>query len=160
MGKVVRRSIYVFICAMISSCVPITELSIPADYVGPRAVIKSTKSGYSTKKADLFYLEKVEGRYINSAFMAADTMSISSYGLIVDPVFTNVRAAANIKLQLVGMRVFASPPGLSLGSLKLTSREIVVELKADQTYLVKGEVGEDMTRVWLENSVTGEIFEN
>jgi len=154
-----RTSFIIIITLLVTSCVPVTERSIPAGYEGPRAVIKSTSKAYSGSEATLFYLKEVDGRLINNALLRAEVLSNATNShLIADPEKTQVRTGP-IKLKLVATRVIDTPPGFSLKTQELGFKELVVNIESDKIYMVKGEEQSGTARLWLENSITSETFE-
>lgn len=138
------------IAAFLVGCVSIENL--PKGYNGPVSQITDTYESVSSTRAYFFELALVDGRnvYASSTFTASQNqgkgarMEIFSTGRPV-PSKESV-------LHLRGVTHVAMPILALGGKMYSVSGDITVSLEAGKEYFVKGELSNQYSAVWLEDS--------
>lgn len=136
---------------------------IPENYTGPVATIKDSVMAYSSAKADLFYLTHVEERRIEDS--RSRTLKVNyGRGLNMTPVVLERKVPARTStFKVVGRTEYAAPILALTNAVYQVTGDIKIAPEKDKTYIVKGELGENYSAVWIEdmetNSVVGEKIE-
>lgn len=138
---------------MLSSCA--TTAPIPP-YTGPSARIKDSFSNVTgTTKADLYYLDGIDGRGVRNAF--DETFDLNyGHGMVLSPrAYERSVPAKEARYQLHGRTYFAAPILEMAGHAFQIEGEVVLSPEAGETYVVKGELAADHSAIWVENERTG-----
>ena len=137
----------------LASCA--TTTPIPP-YTGPSAKIKDSFSNVTgTTKADLFYLDGIDGKGVRNAF--DETFDLNyGHGMVLMPrAYERSVPAKEAKYQLHGRTYFAAPILEMAGHAFQIEGEVVLSPEAGETYVVKGELSADHSAIWVENERTG-----
>jgi hypothetical protein len=128
---------------------------VPEGYKGPVAIMKDSVKPYSERKADFFYVAEIDGKRIEDSRVR--TLSVNQgRGMHMSPslIERNV-PARNATFTLVGRTEYAAPI-LSLTNTVYQVKGTVTFKPEDyRKYVVRGELGENYSAVWLEDEVTG-----
>jgi len=138
---------------MLGSCA--TTAPIPP-YIGPSATIKDSFSNVTgTTKADLFYLDGIDGKGVRNAF--DETFDLNyGHGMVLSPrAYERSVPAREGKYRLHGRTYFAAPILEMTGHAFQIEGEVVLSPAAGETYVVKGELAADHSAIWVENEKTG-----
>lgn len=131
--------------------------SIPADYKGPKSTILDTATVYSSTKADMFYLEKInDGKIYNSLYSTLDKNYGGGLHMVVDNLNHNI-PSKKAKFTIVGKTHYATPILVLTNTVYEVRGTIEFIPKKGAKYVVKGELGEK-SFVWIENYETKEII--
>lgn len=124
--------------------------SLPPDYVGPTATVKDSATIYSSSKADLFYVSHVDGKEIENSRVKTARGNRGRILSMTPVVLQNPIPARSTAVRIVG-RTEYSAPFLALASTVYQIRGDVEFLpEADKSYVVRGELGENYSAVWIE----------
>lgn len=131
--------------------------SVPENYSGPRAQLSDSDKVYSNTKADFFIAEQINGADIENSIHATVVRN-QNRGAVMTPVVMSrpIVAGTPIKIEILG-RTHYGAPILELAST-VYMIEGVVEFtpEPDAKYVVKGELGEKYSAIWVENSASNE----
>lgn len=140
-----------------TGCVSINP-SIPEGYVGPTANVKDSKKVYSTTKVDFFYLDKIDGKGIENSRYRTGVENYGN-GLLMSPIVLDREVPARSALFTIEGRTeyaapilaFSNPVYEIAGTVKFTPEE-------GKTYIVKGELTEEYSAVWIEELESGKLI--
>jgi hypothetical protein len=125
-------------------------------YTGPSAKIRDSFSNVTgTTKADLFYLDGIDGKGVRNAF--DETFDLNyGHGMVLSPRgYERSVPAKEARYQLHGRTYFAAPILEMAGHAFQIQGEVVLSPEAGETYVVKGELSADHSAIWVENERTG-----
>lgn len=127
----------------------------PEIYRGPTAAIYDSADAVSNGQRNLYFVESVDGRKIESS-LDATVSATRDKGLTISPVVLwRAVPARQSKLTLVAATVYAAPIQALLGKSCRTVGEVVVDLKEGVTYRVAGNVSPNECSAWLEEHPSG-----
>ena len=136
-----------------------TFTPIPEGYSGPLSTIVDTSEVVSPTKVYFFELVKVDGRNISSSSYETRILNDGA-GFSLTPVISK-RAIPSGKsiLSIRGVTHYAAPI-LALGGGNFSIKgEVEIELLAEKTYLVKGELTKLYSAVWVEDELGNVVAE-
>lgn len=133
--------------------------SIPSGYSGPQAVIKDSVMVYSPRKADFFYLSKVDGQEVLNSRLRTNRAN-QGQGMYMTPVVVEnaIPAAKTIKLSIEGRTEYAAPVLVLTGTVYQIKGTIEFIPEPGKTYLVKGVLGKEYSAVWIEDQQSNTII--
>jgi hypothetical protein len=149
---------------ILTACIAILALSacatspIPEGYTGPTATIRDWAVPESSTRARFFYVSEVDGRTIRNS-LAATRAANSGRGFSLAPVVIERKVPATVlRLKLEARTAYGAPIQELVMAARMYSVEAVIEaeLKPNVTYLVRGQLEEGKTAVWLEEEGSGE----
>jgi hypothetical protein len=124
--------------------------SVPPDYTGPTATVKDSATIYSSSKADLFYVSHVDGKEIENSRVKTARGNRGRILAMTPVVVQNPIPARATAVRIVGRTEYSAP----FMALARTVYEIKGDVKfvpeADKSYVVRGELGENYSAVWIE----------
>lgn len=125
---------------------------IPEGYSGPTAVIKDTFSNKTNTRAHYFELSQIDGNYVRTSF--GETRSkYYGMGLYFEPVMMEHEVLPKMQsFSISGYVFFPTDIQILMGDTLDVRGTVNFEPKAGETYFVKGEIGDDVSRVWIEDS--------
>lgn len=145
----------IFTVAVISGCA--TNNPIPDGYTGPRAMIKDSVMVHSSSKADFFYVEAVGGQNIENSRIKTRQVN-QGRGMFMAPVVLGREIPARpITLKLVGRTEYGAPILALTNAVYQVKGDVQFEPEANKSYMVKGELGENYSAVWLEDVATSAV---
>lgn len=150
-------SLFAVICAVaaVSGCA--TNNPIPDGYTGPRAMIKDSVKAHSRSKADFFYVEAVDGQNIENSRIKTRQVN-QGRGMFMAPVALGREIPARpTTLKLVGRTEYSAPILALTNAVYQVKGDIQFEPVANKSYVVKGELGENYSAVWLEDVETSAV---
>jgi hypothetical protein len=131
---------------------------VPKGYTGPLATIQDSCTVHSKSKADLFYVSKVNGKKIDNS-LTTTRIANEGRGLWMKPVVIGRQVpASKAKFTIVGRTEYAAPILALTNTVYEVTGEIEFVPLADRTYIVKGQLGEDYSAVWIEDVQTEAVM--
>jgi hypothetical protein len=129
--------------------------SIPANYAGPTAYLDDSTVVHSGSKADFFVVEQVDGANVDNALIRT-LRGDQGRGMSMTPRFASRQLIAERPLKvLVKARTHYAAPILALtGTVFQVKGTVEFTPKANAQYVVKGELGETYSAVWIEDVAT------
>ncbi len=136
---------------------------IPENYTGDLSLIKDTYEDISSTKVYFFELDKIDGRSVSTSSYETRVLN-DGRGLLMTPVVTERQVPSSVStLTIQGLTHYAAPILALKGGNYSVGGNVEVELEANTTYLVKGELSKNYSAIWLEDSsgnVVSKIIEN
>ena len=129
--------------------------AIPEGYSGPVAIIKDSVKPLSQSKADFFYISEIDGRRIEDSRLK--TLRVNQgRGLNMTPsVIERNVPAQRATFTLVGRTEYAAPILALTNAVYQITGKVTFSPETYRSYVVRGELGENYSAVWLEDEVTG-----
>lgn len=132
---------------------------VPDGYTGPLSSIKDSVVVYSSSKADFFEVSKVNGDNIKSS-REATIKSNQGRGNNMTPVVLQRQIPSRPTVFTITGRTHHAMPIVALAS---TEYEVSGDVKFSpiptHVYVVKGQLGETYSAVWIEDAMTSAIVE-
>lgn len=146
---------------LLSGCAANAYKPVPDGYAGATANIADSHNAISTSKVEFFYVEKIDGHAVENSRINSLAAN-RGRGMNMAPVMVqrNVPAAKPTSLDIVGRTEYAAP------ILSMTNTVYQVKGKIDFTpepgkrYVVRGELGEARSAVWLEEEASRRLIGN
>lgn len=141
---------------LLSGCA--TYNPIPKGYAGPVAKISDSFIYDDSTHSRFFYVSEIDGNLVESNLNETRRANRGK-GFSMEPLpKSRDIPAGRVTLKLAARVEYAAPILAILNSSKVYSAERMVELEAlpNVSYVVKGELAEGNSTVWLENVKTGE----
>lgn len=147
----------VLLSASLSGCATFVP-SVPEGYSGPVAIVKDSVKPYSQSKADFFYLSEINGQRIGNSRVKTLLMN-QGRGFNMSPsvVERNV-PAQEATFTLVGRTEYAAPILALTNTVYQVTGKITFSPGQYRNYIVRGELGENYSAVWLEDEADGKII--
>jgi hypothetical protein len=149
---------------IVTACIAMLALAgcatspVPEGYTGPTATIRDWAVPESSTRARFFYVSEVDGRMIRTSLAATRSQNYGR-GFSLAPVVIERQVPATVlRLKLEGRTAYGAPIQELVLAAKMYSVEAIIEaeLKPNVTYLVRGQLEEGKTAVWLEEEGSGE----
>lgn len=132
--------------------------SVPTDYTGPKATVKDTAKVYSSSKADFFYLSQVDGKKIEDSRSKTVRMN-RGQGMQMTPyILKNPIPAKPTTLSIVGRTEYAAPILALNNTVYQLKGNVEFNPEPNRTYVVRGELGENYSAIWLEAQETQAVI--
>jgi hypothetical protein len=128
--------------------------SVPLDYAGPKATVKDSAKVYSSSKADFFYLSHVDGKKIEDSRSKTFRMNRGQGMQMIPYILENEIPAKPILLSIVGRTEYAAPILALTNTVYQLKGEVEFNPEQNKTYFVRGELGENYSAIWIEDSET------
>jgi hypothetical protein len=130
---------------------------MPTAKAGMVAVFRDSANAFSEKRADLFYLSEVNGEKIEDSRMRTERLN-RDRGMYMTPMLVerNVPARA-ASFTIVGRAQYAAPilAIVKMGRIQDVTGIVKFSPEPHKTYVVKGQLGENQSAVWIEEVVEG-----
>jgi hypothetical protein len=146
-----------FVLLAVTGCAT-TSPSIPEDYAGPKSTIKDSVVPWSSSKVDFFYLDSIAGKSIDNS-LTATGIANSGHGLSnmkAELLERAVPAAPSI-FHIIGRTRYSAPIQALTNPVYEVSGDVNFSPEPDKVYIVKGDLGEDYSGVWIEEENTHRI---
>lgn len=130
---------------------------IPDGYSGPRSTIKDSVLVHSSSKAAFFYVEAVDGHDIENSRIR--TLQVNQgRGMNMTPEILGREIPARpMTLKLVGRTEYGAPILAFTNTVYQVKGDVQFTPEANKSYVVKGELGENYSAVWLEEVSAGAV---
>lgn len=151
-----------FTAVFLGGCATFTS-PIPENYNGPLATIKDSVKSYSLRKADFFYLSHIDEKRIEDSLSKTRQVNYGR-GMNMSPVVLERKVPSHPStFKVVGRTEYAAPILALTNTVYEVSGDVKFSPEKDRTYIVKGELGESYSAVWIEdvatNALVGEKIE-
>lgn len=131
---------------------------IPEGYTGPLASISDSATPRSSTSIDFFMLSKVNGRIIHDS-VAGTSSANYGRGFAMTPVVVKRDVPAQPATFTISGRTHYAAPILALtGKVYAISGDIEFTPEPNGRYVVKGEMSDRHSVVWLEDAATGAVI--
>jgi len=147
-----------FLALLILSVVGCATNPIPEGYTGPKALIRDSGTTQSSEKGEFFYLSAVNGKTIEDSLSATREANYGRGFAMTPKIIEREVPAQELQLKLEARVAYAAPILELANSRELYSatQTITLEAKPNAVYIVKGQLTEGNSSVWLEDMATGE----
>ncbi|MBA4108801.1 MAG: hypothetical protein C0487_04315 [Leptothrix sp. (in: Bacteria)] len=136
--------------AFLSGCASVYN-PVPDGYVGPTSNLSDSFNVVSGSKVEFFYVDQLDGHQVtNSRF--ASIAANKGRGMSMSPVFIQRAIPANkpLSLLLVARTEYAAPILTLTNAVYQVKGTIDFTPEPNKRYIVRGELGESRSSVWLE----------
>lgn len=156
----IRHLSYLVVALFLAGCTTYSP-SVPENYSGPLAQLDDSAKTYSSMKADLFFVEEINGAKVNNS-LDSTLLSNQGKGMAMVPAIVNrpVVAERIIKVGVKGRTHFAAPILAMAGTVYQVKGVVEFTPKANGKYTVRGEFGEKYSLIWIEDAATGQPVGN
>lgn len=134
-------------------------LPAPEDYRGPTATIQDTEHRIDRGTANLFYLESIDGKRINTSRTESLRASYGQGDVLDTVLLKNWVPAQRQVFTIVGRTTYAMPMRAMTGTVYEIRGDITFAPEGGRSYIIKGRLSESGSKVWLEERVSGKIIE-
>jgi hypothetical protein len=154
---VMRLAIIVLLTLSITGCVTYAP-SVPDGYVGPQAVLADSAKTHSTSKADFFVAEKIDGADVDNSLNETFRRN-QGRGMLMTPYFISRPLVAEkpVKVAVKGKTHYAAPIQAIIGTVRQVEGVVEFTPKANVRYIVRGELREGYSAVWIEETETRQL---
>lgn len=150
------RWIGIALAAVVLSACTAAE-PIPEGYTGPTAHIRDSSTERGSTSVDLFFLSKIDGGEVFDSLSATANANYGR-GFMLEPAVIGRDVPARAAVFTIEGRTHYAAPILELfNTVYEVSGESRFTPAPNRTYVVKGELRDGYTTVWLEDSETGEM---
>ena len=143
---------------LLSGCASF-QPTLPDDYQGPTATIQDTEQRLERGKANLFYLERIDGKRIKSSRTESLSASYGQGDSLETVLLKNCVPAQRQVFTIVGRTTYAMPMRAMTGTVYEIKGDVDFTPEAGRSYAIKGYLSEDRAAVWLEERVSGKVIE-
>jgi hypothetical protein len=134
---------------------------LPANYAGPKALLRDSVSNYNGTKADYFFLFKYNGTSIRQTYdVSIDNSRGNGFLLLPPEVIERDVPAVEGRYYLIGRTHYAAPIQELAHGVYMVKGELNFTPQAGEVYVVRGSLAASLAEVWIENAVTGKIVSN
>lgn len=151
-----RIFLFCVVLSLIQGCATY-QSSMPDSYKGETARIQDTETRIDDGKADLFYLSHVDGGKIRNSRLLSLQRSYGQGGLLTTDLQEHFVPAAEQTITIVGRTTYAMPLRAMLATVYEVKGDIVFSPKPGAVYVIKGQLSDEESMVWLEDATSGEI---
>ncbi|MES2632276.1 MAG: hypothetical protein V4669_04850 [Pseudomonadota bacterium] len=132
--------------------------SVPEGYSGPVAIIKDSVKTLSQSKADFFYISEIDGKRMEDSRVRTLRMNQGrGFNMSPSAIERNV-PAQKATFTLVGRTEYAAPILALTNTVYQVTGKITVSPETYRSYVVRGELGENYSAVWLEDETSGKVI--
>lgn len=130
----------------------------PPNYDFSTAIIKDTVQSKDSNKCDFFYVSHIDGKQIEES--RTKTLNLNrGRGLHMTPYLVEREVSVNAATYtIVGRTEYAAPILAMINPVYEIRGQIKVALEKDKDYEVHGELGENYSAVWLEDTAEHKII--
>lgn len=152
----IRRIAMLAVSLSFTGCATFSP-SIPENYNGPKAYIEDSAEVHSYSKVDFFVVEAIEETDINNSVYETRRGN-RGRGMRMTPYLTGrpVVAGRPIKIELRGRTEFAAPIQALTSTVYQVQGTVEFTPKAEGKYVVRGQLGDTYSAVWLEDAANGQ----
>lgn len=153
-----RLGILAALAVFIGGCASV-QPTMPEDYRGPTATIQDTEHRIDRGTANLFYLESIDGKRINTSRTESLRASYGQGDVLDTVLLKNWVPARRQVFTIVGRTTYAMPMRAMTGTVYEIRGDITFAPEGGRSYVVRGHLSESGSKVWLEERVSGKIIE-
>ena len=153
----IRLATIICFTLSITGCATYTP-SVPKGYDGPRAELYDSFKTHSRSKADFFVVVQIDGADVDNGLNETYRRN-QGRGMDMTPYFNKRPLVAEkpIKVAIKGKTHYAAPIQAIFGTVYQVEGVVEFTPKTDTRYVVRGELGESYSAVWIEEDVTLEL---
>ena len=139
------------------------ESVIPKEYTGPTAVISEHGFTEEPTKAQIFYVESINDKKMQSSYELTQLSTINS-GLSLSGFSVSLRFISHqvpvqpMKLKIIGRHVTATPihelASKTMGTFFYVENEIIFTPEKNKHYFVTGKLQKEGSEVWIADALT------
>lgn len=145
-----------FISVGLTGCVTY-QPPVPADYVGPRAIIKDSVKVHSNSKADFFHVSQLDGKDIENSLIRTRVFN-HGRGIEMTPVVIQREIPARTtKLSIRGRTEYGAPVLAFANAVYEIKGDVEFTPEPNKVYKIQGELGENYSAVWIEEESTNAV---
>lgn len=146
-----------FLLATLSGCATFTP-SVPEGYSGPVSVVKDSVKSLSQSKADFFYVSEINDQRIEDSRVR--TLQVNrGRGFSMSPAIVERNVPARrATFTLVGRTEYAAPILALTNTVYQVTGKVTFAPETYRSYVVRGELGENYSAVWLEDEADGKLI--
>ncbi|HRQ59888.1 MAG TPA: hypothetical protein PLN31_20930 [Azoarcus taiwanensis] len=145
-----NRAVFLLLAWLLTGCVTYHS-PIPEGYAGPRATVRDSVVTHSMSKADFFYVSQVDGQKIEDSLINTRVAN-HGRGLVMTPYLIERDIPAHTAaLVIVGRTHYAAPILALTSTVYEVKGNVQLSAKAGTSYVVRGELGESYSAVWIED---------
>ena len=133
---------------------------LPADYDFSTVLIKDSALVLSGSAANIFYVSKIDDKAVKNSLQNTITGN-QGRGMVMDPRLLDREVAANktYLITIEGATHYGAPIQELFNKTYHVSGQIKFIPEKNKIYVVKGELGESATSVWIEEEDTHKIMD-
>jgi hypothetical protein len=133
---------------------------LPPDTDFSKVTIKDSVQVHASDKADFFYVESIDGESIKNSLQRSMQLNRGK-GFRMDPYLIDRQVAANktVKLNLAAKTHYGAPIQELFNKVYQVKGQITFSPERGKTYVVKGELDEGISSVWLEDEETHQVID-
>jgi hypothetical protein len=141
----------------LSSCT-LHESIISKEYNGPTAVISEHGFTEDPTKAQIFYIDSIDDKKMESSFEVTQLSTINS-GFSLSLRFVSHRVPVKpLKLKIIGRHITATPihelASKAMGTFFYVEDEIIFTPEKNKHYFVTGKLQKEGSSVWIADALT------
>ena len=155
--RLVRSCLILIIPFLTTSCVSYAP-SIPEGYQGPLAFVQDTATRIDDGAFDLFYLTAIDGRGILNSYTRTQSASSGMGNRLLTRMHESQVQAGQRTLTLVGRTAYAMPARAWTSTVFEVTGDVEIVLEETVVYEIKGELGEESSKVWIEEHSSGRVL--
>lgn len=141
----------------LSGCFVTYSPSVPEGYAGPLANVKDSADIRSEQEVVFFYLAAIDGADIKNS-PTETRIANSGRGFHMTPlVLDHDIPARETTVTIIGRNEYAADILAIMNPVYQVKGDVAFRPDSDGAYIVKGELKEDYSAVWIEDLKTGEI---
>jgi len=151
-----RASLSLLVLLGLAGCV---TNPIPEGYSGPLSKIKDSAIVYSKSKADMFYVDRVDGKKIKDS--RSKTIDDNyGQGFEMVPVIVERDVPSQLAtFHIEGRTHYAAPIQVLMNKIFMVQGEVRFVPAPGKTYVVKGKLEEFHAEVWIEDVETSHVVD-
>lgn len=146
-----------FLLVLLNGCATFAP-SVPEGYSGPVSIIKDSVKPMSQSKADFFYISEINGKRIEDS-RARTLRTNQGRGFSMTPAVVERNVPAQMStFTLVGRTEYAAPILALTNTVYQITGKLTFSPEMYRSYVVRGELSESYSAVWLEDEATGKTI--
>ena len=151
-----RNAVLALTVIAIAGCA--TQSAVPDGYAGPTAQLGDSALVHSSSKADFFVVDSINGIGVTNSIGETERRNYGR-GKNMTPYFINRPLVAETPVKLVvRARTHYGAPILELTNTVFQVKGVVeFTPKANGRYIVRGELGESYSAVWVEDASSNQV---
>jgi hypothetical protein len=134
---------------------------VPESYTGPTAHLEDSYTEHSSAKVDFFFVEEIEGAKVDNAL--ASTLRFNrGKGMRMTPMswYRPLMAQKPMKVKVKARTHHAAPILAIVRTVYEVSGVIEFVPEPNAKYVVRGELGDEYSAVWIEDAKTKQVVGN
>lgn len=142
----------------LTGCASVKQ-TLPENYQGPKATIKDSTKRYSSQKADIFYIDTVDGESVLSSPMRTRAENQGKMFFMRVYLVSHDFPIQATTLGIRGETQYAAPILALTNPVYRVEGKVQFTPEAGKVYVIKGELGEDYSAVWVEEEQTHTVID-